>query len=175
MSSKHKKDENPEIKPENQPPFILAPFVPTPEAVVEQMLRLAEVTSNDTLYDLGCGDGRIVITAAREYGARGVGVDIEPHWVAESKANAKKYGVEQLVDFRLEDALTVDLTNATVVTLYLVHWSTAKLRPIIRDQVKPGTRIVSNNYGMGDWQPDRTEKYIDANENSGVLNLWIVR
>lgn len=174
MSSKHEKDETNVIKPVNQPRYILAPFVPSPESVVEQMLQLTEVTDRDTLYDLGCGDGRIVITAAREYGARGVGVDIEPYWVAESEANAKKHVVEQLVEFRLEDALTVDLTNATVVTLYLVHWSTAKLQPIIRDQVKPGTRIVSNNYGMGDWPPDRTEKYVDADGNNGVVNLWIV-
>ena len=109
-----------------EPLYILAPYVPTPLDVVERMLELAQVTSRDTIYDLGCGDGRIVITAARKYGARGVGVDIEQHWATESQTNAQQAGVEDLVTFSAADALTVDLTPATVVTLYLVEWSTAR-------------------------------------------------
>jgi cyclopropane fatty-acyl-phospholipid synthase-like methyltransferase len=155
------------------PRYILAPFVPTPEDVVERMLQLAEVTSRDVVYDLGCGDGRIIITAATKYGARGVGVDIEPYWVAESRANAKKAGVDHLVTFSLQDAMTVDLSAATVVMLYLVHWSTAKLQPIIKRQVKPGTRVVSHSF-MGDWTPVKTETFTDASGSVRRLYLWIV-
>jgi SAM-dependent methyltransferase len=156
------------------PLYILAPFVPTPQDVVEQMLKLANITSRDLVYDLGCGDGRIVITAARKYGARGVGVDIEPYRVAESQANAKQAGVEQLVTFSLQDALTVELSPATVVMLYLVPWSTAKLQPIIKRQVKPGTRIVSHSFGVDDWAPVKIEKFTDASGSVRTLYLWIV-
>jgi cyclopropane fatty-acyl-phospholipid synthase-like methyltransferase len=157
-----------------QPLYILAPFVPTPQDVVERMLQIADVASRDIVYDLGCGDGRVVITAAKEYGARGVGVDIEPHWVAESQSNAKNVGVEHLVMFHLEDALSVDLSRATVVALYLMHWSTLKLFPIIKSRVKPGTRIVSHNFSMGDWPPAKTEKFTDASGAVHTLYLWIV-
>ena len=159
-----------------QPLFILAPYVPTPQDVVERMLELAQVTSRDILYDLGCGDGRIVITAATKYGAGGVGIDIEPYWVTESQTNAQKAGVEDLVTFSLNDALTVDLTGATVLTLYLVEWSTAKLQPIIRSQVKAGTRIVSHSFGvdMADWKPNQTETFIDSTGVARRLHVWIV-
>ena len=159
---------------DGEPRYMLAPFVPTPEEVVERMLQLAEITSRDVLYDLGCGDGRIIITAASKYGARGVGVDIEPYWVAESRSNAEKAGVDHLVTFKLQDAMRVDLSAATVVTLYLVHWSTAKLQPIITRQVKPGTRIVSHSFAMGDWSPVKTEKFTDASGSDRQLYLWIV-
>ena len=159
-----------------QPLYILAPYVPTPQDVVERMLELAQVTSRDIVYDLGCGDGRIVITAARKYGARGVGVDIEPYWATESQTNAQQAVVEHLVTFKADDALTVDLTAATVVTLYLVEWSTAKLQPIIRSQVKAGTRIVSHSFGldMGGWKPNQTETFIDSTGVTRQLHLWIV-
>lgn len=159
-----------------QPLYILAPFVPTPQDVVERMLELAQVTSRDIVYDLGCGDGRIVITAATKYGARGVGVDIEPYWVTESQSNAQKAGVEHLITFCADDALAVDLTAATVVTLYLVEWSTAKLQPIIRSQVKAGARIVSHSFGvdMGNWKPNQTETFIDSTGSTRKLHLWIV-
>jgi cyclopropane fatty-acyl-phospholipid synthase-like methyltransferase len=156
------------------PRYILAPFVPTPEDVVERMLKLAEVTSRDVVYDLGCGDGRIIITAATKYGARGVGVDIEPYWVAESRSSAQKAGVDHLVTFSLQDAMTVDLSAATVVMLYLVHWSTSKLQPIIKRQVKPGTRVVSHSFTMGDWTPVKTETFTDASGSVRRLYLWIV-
>lgn len=155
------------------PLYILAPFVPTPKDVVERMLQLADVTSRDLVYDLGCGDGRIIITAARKYGARGVGIDIEPYWVAESQSSAKRAGVEHLVTFRLQDAMTVDLSPATVVMLYLVHWSTSKLQPIIKRQVKPGTRIVSHSFDVDDWTPVKTEKFTDASGSVRTLYLWI--
>jgi len=155
------------------PRYILAPFVPTPNDVVERMLRIADVTSLDLVYDLGCGDGRIIITAASKYGARGVGVDIEPYRVAESRASAKKAGVEDLVTFSLQDSMTVDLSPATVVMLYLVQWSTSKLQPIISRQVRPGTRIVSHNFVFDDWTPDKTEKFTDAGGWVRTLYLWI--
>ena len=132
----------------------LAPYVPTPEDVVERMLTLADVKAGDVVYDLGCGDGRIPIAAAKR-GARGVGVDIDPRRIEESNANAKTAGVEKLVEFRLQDALTVDVSPATVVTLYLLSSSNAKLRPILTRQLKPGSRIVSHAFSMGpEWPAD---------------------
>ena len=135
-------------------PQKLAPYVQTPQDVVERMLEIAQVGRNDVVYDLGCGDGRLVITAARKYGARGVGVDFDLNRVRESQANAEKAGVEALVEFRQQDALTVDVSPATVVTLYLLTSSNLKLRPILTKALRPGARIVSHQFGMGDWQPD---------------------
>ncbi len=134
-------------------PASLAPYVATPQDVVDRMLALAGVTEKDVVYDLGCGDGRIVITAAQKYGARGVGVDIDPQRIAESEANARKAGVEKLVSFKLQDALTVDVSKATVVTLYLLSASNMKLRPLLTKQLAPGSRIVSHAFSMGDWEP----------------------
>jgi SAM-dependent methyltransferase len=156
-----------------QPLYILAPFVPTPPDVVRRMLQLGEVTNQDIVYDLGCGDGRIIIASAQQYGARGVGVDIEPYRVAESQSNAEAAGVAHLVIFRLQDATTVDLSAATVVMIYLVHWSTEMLRPLIAKTARPGTRIISHNFGMGDWAPMRTEKFTDEGGNTHTLYLWI--
>ncbi|MFP5378438.1 MAG: SAM-dependent methyltransferase, partial [Vicinamibacteria bacterium] len=119
----------------------LAPYVPTPQEVVDRMLALAGVTKDDVVYDLGCGDGRIPITAAVKFGARGVGVDIDPVRIAEANANAKRAGVSHLVTFRLQDALTTDVSEATVVTLYLLSQSNLRLRPILTRQLKPGSRI----------------------------------
>ncbi len=151
----------------------LAPYVPTPQAVVEKMLELAQVTSKDVVYDLGCGDGRIVITAAKKYGAHAVGVDIDPERIRESEANAKAAGVEKLVTFKLEDALKVDVTQATVVTLYLLSSSNATLRPILTKQLKPGARIVSHAFDMGDWQPVKTEHVTSESSFTRTLYLWI--
>lgn len=170
-------NEKPEISfpPTNGAPlYILAPFVPTPSDVVERMLQLGEVTSEDTVYDLGCGDGRIIIAAARKYGARGVGVDIEPYRVAESQSNARAAGVEQLVTFKQQDAMTVDLSAATVVMVYLVHWSTEKLLPIIAKTARAGTRLISHNFGIADWNPVKTEKFKDQAGDTHTLYLWIV-
>jgi SAM-dependent methyltransferase len=151
----------------------LAPYVPTPQDVVERMLALANVTKDDVVYDLGCGDGRIVITAAKRYGARGVGVDIDPARIEESIANARAAGVERLVEFRLQDAMTVDVSPATVVTLYLLSSSNAKLRPILTRQLRPGARIVAHNFSMGTtWPADKIDGFTSADGNETTLYLW---
>jgi len=129
----------------------LAPFVPTPMVVVERMLELAEVNAQSVLYDLGCGDGRIVVQAAKKYGARGVGIDIDPVRIEESMENAKKEGVESLVEFRLGDVMKVDLSEATVVTLYLLPESNEILRPLLEKYLKEGTFVVSHNYYIPGW------------------------
>jgi SAM-dependent methyltransferase len=158
----------------SQTPPSLAPFVATPQEVVDRMLQLAAVTKADVVYDLGSGDGRLVITAAKRYGARGVGIDIDPALIAQSRASARKEGVESLVEFRQQDALTVDVSPASVVTLYLLSGSTLKLRPTLQKQLKPGSRIVSHQFSMGDWVPSKTETITDQRGTSRVLYLWII-
>jgi SAM-dependent methyltransferase len=158
----------------SQKPASLAPYVPTPQDVVDRMLSLAEVGPSDIVYDLGCGDGRIVITAAEKYGASGVGVDIDAQRIKESKANAEAAGVADRVEFRLQDAMTVDVSKATVVTLYLLSSSNAKLRPMLLEQLTPGARIVSHAFGMGDWKPDKTDTFQDARGSMRTLYLWRV-
>jgi SAM-dependent methyltransferase len=150
----------------------LAPYVPTPQEVVDRMLQLASVGKGDVVYDLGCGDGRIPITAARVYGARGVGVDIDPQRIAEANANAKQAGVAHLVTFRLENALATDVSDATVVTLYLLSASNLKLRPILTRQLKVGSRIVSHAFSMGDWQADKVDTFQDSTGSTRTLYLW---
>ena len=150
----------------------LAPYVPTPAEVVERMLQLGGVGKGDVLYDLGCGDGRIPITAAKRFGTRGVGIDIDPQRIAEANANAKKEGVSHLVQFKLQDALATDVSEATVVTLYLLSASNLKLRPILTKQLKPGARIVSHAFSMGDWQPDKVDTFIDTSGTTRTLYLW---
>ena len=150
----------------------LAPFVPTPQEVVDRMLALAKVTKSDVVYDLGCGDGRIVVTAAKQFGAKGVGVDIDPQRIKESEANAKAAGVDHLVSFKLQDAMTVDVSPATVVTLYLLSASNMKLRPILTKQLRPGARIVSHAFTMGDWAPEKTDEFPDQNGTMRTLYLW---
>ena len=150
----------------------LAPYVPTPAEVVERMLQLGQVGKGDVLYDLGCGDGRIPITAAKRFGTRGVGVDIDPQRIAEANANAKKEGVSHLVTFKLQDAMTTDVSEATVVTLYLLSASNLKLRPMLTKQLKPGARIVSHAFSMGDWQPDKVDTFIDTSGTTRTLYLW---
>ncbi|MCC7123536.1 MAG: class I SAM-dependent methyltransferase, partial [Acidobacteria bacterium] len=147
----------------------LAPYVPTPQDVVDRMLALAGVTRSDVVYDLGCGDGRIPITAAKVYGARGVGVDIDPRRIEEANANAKAAGVSHLVTFRLQDAMTTDVSGATVLTLYLLSSSNLKLRPILTRQLKPGTRIVAHNFAMGDWEAEKIETFKDADGRMRTL------
>lgn len=150
----------------------LAPFVPTPNDVVDRMLTLAGVTAGDVVYDLGCGDGRIVIAAARDFGARGVGVDIDPQRIAEANANAEQAGVQHLVEFIEQDAMTVDVSDATVVTLYLLSSSNARLKPILTRQLPPGARIVSHAFGMGDWEPDVIDTFEDIRGSMRTLYLW---
>ena len=131
-------------------------YVPTPEEVVMEMLKMARVTANDIVYDLGCGDGRIVITAAKVFGARGVGVDIDPVRIKESNENARKAQVTDRVKFVEGDLFKIDLREASVVTLYLLEGLNLQLRPKLFRELKPGTRIVSHEFGMDDWKPDNT-------------------
>jgi protein-L-isoaspartate O-methyltransferase len=152
-----------------------APFVPTPPDVVDRMLALAEVGPSDVVYDLGCGDGRIVIAAAKTRGARGVGIDIEPQRIEEARRNARSAGVEHLVMFRVEDALTTDVSEATVVALYLVASLNARLRPRLMSQLRPGARIVSHNFPIGDWEPDTVQTFTSADGQSRTLLQWNVR
>ena len=151
----------------------LAPYVPTPQDVVERMLTLANVAKSDVVFDLGCGDGRIPITAAKKYGARGVGVDIDPQRIAEANANAKAAGVEHLVSFKLQDAMTTDVSGATVVTTYLLSASNLKLRPRLTAQLKPGSRIVTHSFSMGDWAPTKTETFPDATGRQRTIYLYL--
>jgi SAM-dependent methyltransferase len=150
----------------------LAPYVPTPHDVVERMLELAQVNSKDFVVDLGCGDGRIPITAAKKYGARGLGVDIDPQRIEESEASARRHGVAHLVTFKLQDAMTVDVSKATVVTLYLLSSSNRALRPLLTRQLKPGARIVSHAFSMGDWEPEKVWEFVDAQGENRTLYLW---
>ncbi|HXV07098.1 MAG TPA: methyltransferase domain-containing protein [Burkholderiales bacterium] len=144
-------------------------YVPTPQSVVEDMLRLADVKKGDVLYDLGCGDGRIPVTAARKYGVRAVGIDIDPERIREANRNAKKSGVTRLVRFRQQDLFQTDLREATVVTLYLLPDLNLKLRPRLLEQLKPGTRVVSHQFDMGDWKPDKT-----LETGGATVYLWTV-
>jgi len=156
---------------QNQAPG--APFVPTPIPVVERMLELAKVTPGDVVYDLGSGDGRVVITAAQRYGARGVGIEINPVWVRDARRFAEALGVTDKVTFRIEDLFTTDLREATVVTLYLYPAMNRKLAPRFLADLRPGARIVSHEYGIGDWPPDRTEEMV-VNGERHVIHFWTV-
>jgi SAM-dependent methyltransferase len=153
------------------------PFVPTTDAAVDAMLKLAGVKKTDILYDLGCGDGRIVIAAAKTYGAHAVGIDINPERITEAKANAKKAGVEGLVRFEENDLYLADFHEATVVSLFLLPDVNLKLRPRLLEQLKPGTRVVSNTFDMGDWAPDKQATVEGADDSaylSRKLFLWII-
>src|ERR1700686_4933270 len=153
------------------------PYVPTTEAAVKAMLKLADVKRTDVVYDLGCGDGRIVIAAAKEYGAHGVGIDINPERVKEAKENAAKAGVGNLVRFEENDLFVADIHEATVVTLFLLNSVNERLRPKLLKDLKPGTRIVSNTFGMGDWKPDKELMVGDPVQGfslSHKLFLWTI-
>jgi protein-L-isoaspartate O-methyltransferase len=156
-------------------PARLAPSTATPPDVVDRMLSLAKVTQADVVYDLGCGDGRIVIAAAQKFGARGVGIDIDRGLIAKAEAAARAAGVSDRVTFEVQDATTVDVSRATVVTLYLLAASNLKLRPTLTTQLRPGSRIVSHNYPMGDWEPDRVDTFVDARGTTRTLFLWTIR
>ena len=144
-------------------------YVPTPQEVVEDMLRLVDVKKGDVLYDLGCGDGRIPITAAKLYGVRAVGIDIDPRRIAEAQENAKKAGVTHLVEFRLADLFQSDFREASVITLYLLPDLNVKLRPRLLAQLKPGTRIVSHQFDMGEWKPEKT-----LESNGRTIYFWVI-
>ncbi len=133
------------------------PFVPTPIEVVDRMLEIAEVKKGDVVYDLGSGDGRIVIRAAKKYGVKAVGIEMDSWLVAEARAKAKEEGVEHLVEFRIEDGLKADISPATVVTLYMLPWFNEAMRPRFQTLLKPGSRVVAHDYGIEGWPPARTE------------------
>lgn len=154
-------------QPATQYPDVI--FVPTPQEVVEDMLRLANVQKGDVLYDLGSGDGRIAITAARKYGIKATGIDIDPERIREANENAKKAGVTNLVQFRQENLFTADFRDATVITLYLLPDLNVKLRPKLWNELKPGTRIVSHQFEMGAWKP---EKRLES--NGRTIYFWTV-
>jgi SAM-dependent methyltransferase len=153
-------------------PAVLAPYSATPPDVVERMLALAGVGPKDVVYDLGCGDGRIVIAAAQKFGARGVGIDISASLISQANFNAQRAGVEDRVSFRMQDAMTVDLSDATVVTLYLLASGNVKLRPILMRDLRPGARIVAHNYPIGDWEPNVVDTFTDAAGTTRTLFLW---
>ncbi len=142
----------------SQEPMPEVPYVPTPQEVVVEMLKMAGVTQNDIVYDLGCGDGRIVITAAKVFGARGVGVDIDPNLIQQSNENARKAGVTDRVKFIEEDLFKTDIREASVVTLYLLPELNLQLRPKLLRDLRPGSRIVAHEFDMADWKPDRIGK-----------------
>jgi len=149
------------------------PYVPTPEVVVNEMLSLAKVGPEDVLYDLGSGDGRIPITAAQKFGTRGVGIEINPQRIREANENAKKAGVTEQVEFRQQDLFESDFSEATVVTLYLLPDINLKLRPQLFEQLKPGTRIVSHDFDMGDWKPEQVVEVKGPNRTH-TLYYWTI-
>lgn len=157
---------------------ILVRYVPTPDDIVEKMVEMAKITKNDVVYDLGCGDGRMVIAAVKKGGAkRGVGIDIDPQRIAESKANAKQAGVEDKVEFREGDVLKIpDLSDANVVLLYMGEDLNRQLKPILQKTLKPGSRIVSHRFTMGpDWKPDRTETIKGKDGDTYLVHLWTIK
>ena len=144
-------------------------FVPTPQEVVDTMLEMAQVGKDDVLYDLGSGDGRIPVTAAKRFGIRAVGIDIDPQRIAEANENARKNGVTKLVTFKQEDLFKTKFSDATVVTLYLLPDLNVKLRPRLLSELKPGTRIVSHQFDMGTWKPEQKVEL-----NGRTIYLWTI-
>jgi SAM-dependent methyltransferase len=154
------------------------PFVPSPMHVVQKMIEVADIKKGDVLYDMGSGDGRIIIEAAKKYGVRGVGIDLNPDLVAKARENAKNEGVSDLVEFRAQDGLTVDISEATVVTLYMFKWFNNALKPKLQ-KLRPGSRIVAHDFDIDDWKPTRIE-YVQQPQDgsdyaeSRTLYIWIV-
>lgn len=149
--------------------LINAPYVETPAEVVSAMLRLAEAGPRDLVYDLGCGDGRIVIAAARDFGARGIGLELNAAHLERARGNARHAGVTDRVEFRLQNLFEADLSRATMVTLYLLPEVNAALKPKLLRELKPGTRVVSHAFGLGDWKPDRR-----VIVRGSTIYLWVV-
>ena len=157
----------PQAPPADVAPRLDVPYVPTPQAVVDEMLQLAKPTKADLLYDLGCGDGRIVVTAAKQFGTKGVGFDIDPARIRDSEANAQSAEVSGLASFRRQDLFTVSLAEPSVLTMYLLPSVNMKLRPKILAEMKPGTRVVSHAFTMEDWLPDQRSSVNGATSSSG--------
>lgn len=150
----------------------VAPYEPTPVEVVERMLELAQVGRDDVVYDLGSGDGRIVIAAARKFGARGVGFEINPELVDKARANVRAAGVEHLVEIRHQDLMAAEFADATVVTVYLLPEVNERLGRILRRELEPGARVVASVLDLGDWPPDREEYLRDHRGRHYDLYLW---
>ena len=154
------------------------PFVPTPIEVIDRMLALAEVKKGDVIYDLGSGDGRIVIRAAKKYGVRAVGIEMDSSLLDKARKAAKAEGVGHLVEFRSEDALKADISRATVVTLYMLPWFNEAMKPNFKKMLKPGARIVAHDFGIEGWEPDKTEKLpgfelkAEGHKHQHVIYLW---
>jgi tRNA G37 N-methylase Trm5 len=159
------------LKPLEKSPEV--PYVPTNDKVVEEMLKVAKVGKNDVLFDLGSGDGRIPITAAKRWGTRGFGVDIDPERIKEARENATKAGVADKVKFMQQDLFDTDIKTATVVTLYLLPEVNMRLRPKLLADLKPGTRVVSHNYDMGDWKPLQTIT-VKLPDGEHTVYYWVV-
>ena len=164
-------------EPKAEPKTIVVPYVPTPQKVVDAMLKLAEVKKTDTVYDLGCGDGRIVITAISKFGARnGWGLDLNPERIKDSNENAKKAGVDNRALFTQGDVLKLkDVSEAQVVTLYLLPEVNRRLAPVLQKTLKPGSRIVSHDFDMGDWKADKKIEITDDDGTDHVIYLWIIK
>ncbi len=156
------------------------PFVPTPIEVIDRMLELAEVKKGDVVYDLGSGDGRIVIRAAKKYGVRAVGIEMDSSLLDKARKAAKAKGVGHLVEFRNEDALKADISRATVVTLYMLPWFNEAMKPNFKKMLKPGARIVAHDFGIEGWEPDRTEKLSEFEIKTGgykhqhTIYVWTI-
>jgi SAM-dependent methyltransferase len=148
-------------------------YVPTPYNVVDEMLRLTDVTKDDVVYDLGCGDGRLVITAATRFGARGVGIDIDPQRISESRDNARQAGVTDRVRFLQQDLFEADIRQASVVTLYLLPKLNVQLRPKLLRDLQPGTRVVSHDFDMAEWQPDQTVR-VQGESRTHSVYYWVI-
>jgi cyclopropane fatty-acyl-phospholipid synthase-like methyltransferase len=147
-------------------------YIPTPQEVVEAMLTLVGVTKDDILYDLGSGDGRVIITAAQQFGTRGVGIDIDPNRIREANENAQQAGVSDRVVFRQQDLFETDFSEATVVIVYLLPHLNIRIRPELFRQLKPGTRVVSHDFDMGEWQPNRIMQIQKPEEST--LYYWVI-
>ena len=154
------------------------PFVPTPVEVIDRMLEIAEVKKGDVVYDLGSGDGRIVIRAAQKYGARAVGIEMDTVLLDKARKDAKAAGVSHLVQFRKEDAMKADLSKATVITLYMLPWFNEAMKPSFKKFLKPGARIVAHDFGIEGWEPDKTEKLAEPERKASnflhyhTIYLW---
>ena len=151
----------------------LAPYVPSPMEIVDKMLEMAGVTSKDVVYDLGCGDGRIVVEAAKKYGAKGVGIDMNDDRIKEAKENVAKAGVEKLVTIVQNDVMKVDISEATVITCYLLPRAMQKLKPKFAESLKEGTRIVSHDYSIDGWNPDKYEAVNVSTDYFGSHTIYM--
>jgi SAM-dependent methyltransferase len=148
-------------------------YIPTPSEIISSALSLAKIVKGDVIYDLGCGDGRVAIAAAKTWGIRAVGIDIDPNRIQEAKQNAEAAGVERLVEFRLQNLFECDFSDASIIFIYLLPHLNLRLKPKLFHQLKPGTRIISRDFDMGDWQPDQLITVREIEEESTIY-YWLI-